>query len=199
MRMMLMLTVGMLVLGAAARGAEESVAVVDLERLIKAHPKAAGDRVVMKKQMEEFETEQREMRTELDHLKKDFDSAREEAENQALSETVRREKIKVAEDKLTALREYDGKARQTLSLRQQEVGDQRQRMRKLLVDSIRETIRKYAEAKKIALVVDASALSVTGSELVIYNRPTVDISEDILKQMGAVETKEKDKGKDKAP
>jgi Skp family chaperone for outer membrane proteins len=182
------------------------IAVVDMEELVKAHPKADSSRAVLRKQAEEFETEQKAMRAEYERLKKEFDAAREESDNEALSEAKRREKAKGAEEKFAALREYERKFRDTMTLRQQESADQRMRMRKQIVGDISETIRQYAQKHDLALVLDSASLGLTGSETVIYSRDSVDITGDILKLIGAsdktkepAKSKEPEKAKEKTP
>ena len=54
-------------------------------------------------------------------------------------------------------------------------------MRKRVVDEIRELIRKHAEKKGYAIVLDSTDAG--GSAAVLYHRESIDITEDVLKML----------------
>ena len=131
------------------RCADMKIAVVDMARLVKAHPDTPPADALLEKQIEEFQTEQKDMEAEFDKLKKAFDDARKETTNKALSEAARDEKMQAAEEKLTAVRDYDRKVRETMGSRQKQLSDQSLRMRKRIVEKIQESVRDYAAKKEL--------------------------------------------------
>jgi Skp family chaperone for outer membrane proteins len=179
----------------AAHGAEAKIAVVDMESLLKAHPDTKPAESMLQKQVDEFESEQKDMIADLDKMKKVFEAARKDANNKALSEEERDKKVTIAEAKLTDVREQEDKVRETASQRQKQLKDQGLRMRKRIVTKIRDVIKEYAGKKGYVLVVDSSALSMSGIEAVVYSEEKNDITADIRKLIDQQksETSEKQK------
>lgn len=159
--------------------AEPTVAVVNMGELIKAHPDTAGADSLLEKQADEFETEQKDMEAEYEKLKRTFEDARKETMDKALSDAAREEKIKVAEEKLMAIRDQEKRIRETLNSRQKQIAEQRMRMQKRIVAKIQEVIREHAAKKGLALVLDSGGMSVNGVEVVLYAGDKVDVTEDI--------------------
>lgn len=182
---------GTAILAGLAGAADGQIAVVQMDRLIKAHPTTKENLAVLKKQIKDFEDEQDKMIAERDSLEKTYRDAREEAENKALSEDVRGKKRQAAEDKLAALKELEKKRRETANLRQKQLTDQELRMRETIVSRIRDVIRDYTAKKGIIVVLNGSA-GVDGIEAVVYRVDKLDITEDILKLISD-ESKKDDK------
>jgi outer membrane protein len=178
---------GAVLAAAAARGAELKLAVVDMERLIKAHPDTKSDLAVLEKQAEEFESENKSMREELDKLKTEFEDARDEARSSVLSEEARRDKTAVAEEKLMSLRKYEMEIRETIAVRQKQVGDQRLRMRRRIVGKIQDAVAEVAGAEKVSAVLDRSSLGVSGAEIVVYADDALDLTAKVMRAIGGVE------------
>jgi Skp family chaperone for outer membrane proteins len=164
--------------------ADVKIAVVDMARLVRAHGDTAPADAMLEKQMDEFRDEQKDMEVQYEKVKKTFDDARKEATDKALSEEAREGKMQVAEKKLTDVRDYERKIRETLSARQKQISDDSLRLRKRIVGKIREAVQEYAAKKGYTLVLDTAALSVSGVEIVLYSSDKVDITDDMLKIIG---------------
>lgn len=164
--------------------ADLKIAAVDMARLVKAHPDTPPADALLEKQIEEFQAEQKDMEAEFEKIKKAFDDARKETTNKALSEAAREEKLQAAEEKLTAVRDYDRKIRETLGARQKQLSEQSLRMRKRIVEKIQAEVREYAAKKEYALVLDSAALSVSGVEIMLYSSDKIDITEELVKIIG---------------
>lgn len=176
--------------GAWAAG-NVKAAVADMGRLIRAHPDARAAETAIKKCMDEFEAEQKQLLEDMDRMKADLEKAREEAQNKALSEEARQKKMKTAEEKLARLREFDQKAREAVLKRQREISDQQRRLREGIVTKLQKAIKEYAEKNGLTLVMNSGG-SGSGAEAVVYHAESVDISDDIVKMIGGElkETKE---------
>ncbi len=161
---------------AAGEGAER-IAVARLEQLLKAHPETAPAETLLEKQREEFEAERRQMVAERDRLREAFERARDEAENPALSEEARVEKLKILETRFKAAREYERELQETQALRQRELNDQGRRLRETIVESIRGTLAAYAQAQGYSLVVNAEDAGMGAFGSVLYHAATIDITE----------------------
>lgn len=161
--------------------AELKIAVVAVGRVLNAYDEMKSAENLIEKQVEEFELEQKEMFSELESLKEEFDAAREEAGNKALSEEIREEKKKIAEEKFAALKKCERQIQETLGLRQKQIADQGSRMRRRILSKLRDIIQEYAEKESFDLVFDSSGIGVGGMETIIYGNEKMDITEEILK------------------
>ena len=160
--------------------AETKIAVVDMARLIRAHPETKSNSSMLEKQIEEFELERKEMLAERGKLVKALEEARKEARNRALSEKAREKELEFAEEKLAALRRYEQKIRETAGLRQKQIADQKVRMRRRIVAKLRKIVKGYAEEHGFVLVLDSSGLGMNAVETVVYNLERIDITDSIL-------------------
>ncbi len=161
--------------------ASQKIAVVDLEEVMKHFGEFKEAEDLLKKQLAEFELEQDELLDVRDELKEEFESAREEASNKALSDSAREKQFEKAREKAIALKEHERRIRKVTAERQKELADRGVRMRKRIVDKLSSIIKAYAEKNEITLIIDSSALGMTGIPSVIYSTPDLDITSDILK------------------
>jgi len=161
--------------------ADVKIAVVDMARLMRSHPDTAPADAMLERQMKEFQDEQKDLEAEYETVKKAFDDARKEATNKALSEETREEKMREAEKKLIAVKEFERKSRDSLSARQKQISEDSLRLRKRIVGKIKNAVEDYAAKKGYTLVLDTAAQSVSGVEVVLYSSDKVDITDDMLK------------------
>lgn len=171
---------GLVMAIAGTARAEGKIAVLDVARLVKAHPKTADDRAVLEKQAEEYREEQRTMLDKLKGLKDDYLAVREAAQNKALSDAARAGKKEELEDKRIALLQYEREIRETLGRREKQLAQQERRMLDRIIERIRKNVTAYTEGKGYALVLDSSALGVNGIPFVLQSEPKHDITEAVL-------------------
>jgi Skp family chaperone for outer membrane proteins len=157
------------------------IAVINMARVTKAFPETKVAEEVLEKRAEEFEEEHEGMLDELEELKSAFESARQEANNRALSEEARALQRDIAEDKLNELKEQDTKIRETIKKRRQQINDQKTRMKQRIVEKISAIVREYAEDKGYTMVLDSSAIGLSGIDTVVYSADRIDITQDVLK------------------
>lgn len=172
-----------LLLSIAAGAAEPlKVAVVDLERIMKAYGETKAAETVLQKQVDEFELEKQEMEQKFEVLKKEFEAARTEAEeSKHLSEAAREKKLEVAKEKLLAVKKYEDELRQTLGDRRKDLTERSARMSRRIVGKLKERIAAYAKEKGYTLILDAAAVGTAGGDMVVFFDEKIDITGEILK------------------
>ena len=156
------------------------VAVVDMERLVKSHPKTRSNRAILESQVDEYKAEKKQLTESFDKLQDEFKELQNRMDNKALSDEAQKELRASAQVKYTALRDFEAKAREKTLARQKEIADLETRMQKDTVAKLRELIRKVAAKKGLALVLDASAVAISGVETVMYQADGLDITDEIL-------------------
>ncbi|HAS83055.1 MAG TPA: hypothetical protein DCS43_10385 [Verrucomicrobia bacterium] len=171
---------GAAVLGISATATmAANIGVIDMEKLIKMHPRTAADRVVLEQYVEDFETEREQRVTALKALSESFDALRKGIEDVSLSEKATQEKRQLAQAKLEEMREAERELRELANMRQKELTGQELRMRTRVVSDIRQIVSQVAATKKLDLVLDSTGPGAAGYSPVIYSDKTMDITEDV--------------------
>lgn len=160
--------------------ADINIAVVDMLRVMNFHPDMNSDRLMLEKQIEEFDSEQKEMMIVIDKLKKELNEISAQSRDNTVAEGVRVKKMKLAEEKLADLKEREQKRQQTADIRQNQISDQSRRMRQKLESRIRVLVQKYAKEKNFNLVLDSSGIGGNGLKTVVYSEEKIDITAEIL-------------------
>lgn len=174
---------GMLVVCATAAWSQERVpriAIVRLDRVFNEFYKTRLADAQLKAQAEEFNQERQRYVQELQQIQNEYNALREDALNVALNEEVRAQKRALAEEKLLAIREQESRIRRFDELRSKQLEDQTRRMRRNIVEEIREAVREYARAQGLDLVLDASGQTLNGVEAVVYLNDRLDITEPVI-------------------
>jgi Skp family chaperone for outer membrane proteins len=179
-----------LVIGAGAPAAER-VAVVDAARVLKEYRKTKDVHTAMEQQVAEFNAEGERLMAERDKLKKEFEDARLEAQNKALSENTLNEKRDLAEQKLVQMLEFENKMRETAALRRKQLDEQKIRMHKRLVDEITEAIQQCAAREGVTMVLDSSALTGSGFKTVLHAGTNTDITAAVMQSLSQEEPEAK--------
>jgi Skp family chaperone for outer membrane proteins len=179
-----------LVIGAGAPAAER-VAVVDAARVLKEYRKTKDVDTAMEQQVAEFNAEGERLMAERDKLKKEFEDARLEAQNKALSENTLNEKRDLAEQKLVQMLEFENKMRETAALRRKQLDEQKIRMHKRLVDEITEAIQQCAAREGVTMVLDSSALTGSGFKTVLHAGTNTDITAAVMQSLSQEEPEAK--------
>lgn len=169
--------------------ADSNIAVVDMLRVMSFHPDMNSDRLVLEKQIEEFDAEQNETMTVIEELKKEINAILAESRDKTVKEEVRVKTMKLAEKKLADLKEREQEKQQTADIRQNQISDQGRRMRQKLESKIRVLVHKYAKEKNFSLVLDSSGIGGNGVKTVVYTEGKIDITENILGIIGSLRQK----------
>lgn len=167
----------------ALTAAATNVGVVDMERLIKLHPRTKADRAILSQYVEDFEAERREMLEDIRAKSEEFEALREAAEDVGLSEKAIAEKRTLAKAKVGEIREMEQSLRELAATRQKELTSQELRMRKRVVADIGEIVETVVARKKLDLVIDATGTSAGGYPPVIYYDDALDITDAVIGKM----------------
>lgn len=163
------------------------IGVVDMDRLIKLHPRTQADRAILQQYVTDFEAEREEMMESLKKLSGEFEQLRQSAEDVGLSEKALEETRTLAKSKMTEIRRIEQTLRETASTRQKELTGQELRMRKRVVADIREIVEKIARKKRLELVLDSTGVGIGGYAQVVYHEEKQDITDDVISQLPKTE------------
>ncbi len=171
--------VGCLGLG-DARAADTRIVFVNMDRIFNEFYKTKLADTQLKEQAQQVMDERKKLQTDFEKLQADFNKLRDDAQNTALTEEVRTQRRNSAEEKLVEVRDYEQKIRRFDDTRRKQMEDQSRRMRKRIVDEIRDTIQTYARNQMFSAVLDTSGQTLNGIETVLYTEPRMDITGEII-------------------
>ena len=174
---------GLMVGMACSLSAVADVGVVDMEILIKQHPRTRADRAVLEQYVNDFEDEREEMMAALKKVGAEFEALRKEAEDVGLSEKALSTKRKLAKVKVDDIRQMERNLRETAGKRQKELTNQELRMRKRVVADISKIVAKLAKKKKLELVLDSTGVGIGGYYPVIYHTDKYDLTDDVIGEL----------------
>lgn len=163
-----------------AAQAVEGIVFVDMEKVFNEYDKTQMADSQLKKQAKKFSEERQEMIAEVEELREQFNTLRQEARDEALSEEAREEKKKEAEDTLVELRKKEDEIKEFNKLRSKQLEDQGKRMRESIVEEIANTISKYARNEGYRAVVDSSAKSMNAIDSVMYVDSRYDVTDEVI-------------------
>lgn len=156
------------------------VAVVDMEKLVRSHPRTAADRQVLQQYIEDFEVEREERMASLEKLKDEFDALRQEAEDITLAADVAREKRQMAQLKFEELRRAEMELREIAAQRQKELSSQELRMVERVVSDIRRAVQRVAAKESLDLILDSGSEATAGYASVVFADEALDVTDDVL-------------------
>ncbi len=163
-----------------AKAATDRIAFLDLEKVFSEYHKTQAADAQLRRQAEEFNVERREMIVKLEELREEHNSLREDAINEALDPQVRAAREEEAETKTIQIREQEERIRRFDELRTKQLEDQGRRMRRNIVEEIREIINDHARERGYAAVIDSSGQSLNGVTTVLYLDSRHDITNDVI-------------------
>ena len=174
-----------------AAHAQQKIAVVDLEKLIRLHPNTAEDKKTLEGTLKDFNKQKEQLQALAASTRKAYEAAVREATNPALSEAARKKAETAALDKRQAALEADRGASEKIRELQRELNAQELKMLKRTSDIIERAIAAYARGNGIDLVLQLPSRLSAGAG-VIYSRPEMDITEEIMKLLGIEEPADED-------
>ncbi len=168
-----------------------AIGVVDMEKLVKLHPRSVADREVLETYVEDFEVEREGRVKALKVLSEAFETLRASAEDVSLSEKAAQEKRQLAQVKFDEMRQAERELREIAAQRQKELTSQELRLRTRVIAEIKQVVEKVAAEKSLDLVLDAGSVGSSGYSAVVYADKAMDITDtvtaEVLKQQPAKE------------
>jgi Skp family chaperone for outer membrane proteins len=176
------LSIGLLLAGAMATGAEEKIGVVSAQDAVKQYYKTQAATDSLRKLDDELRDAQRRMVAKLQELDEATKKAIAESNDKALSEDARAKKRQAAEDKLAELKEYEIQVRKSDLDNRRKMEEQNALMLKPIIQEVRQAVADSAKELGLTLVLDGSE---TGLGSVIYAEPRLDITDAVVKRLNA--------------
>ncbi len=163
--------------------AQEKIAVVDLEKLIRLHPNTAEDKKQLEATLQDYNKQKEQLQSVAASTRKAFEAAVREATNPALSETAKQKAEAAALEKRQAALEADRNAAEKIRELQRDLNAQELKMLRRTSDQIERAIAAYAKGNGIDLVLQLPSKLSPGTG-VVYSKPDMDITQAIMKLMG---------------
>ena len=161
------------------------IGVVNMERLVNLHPRAAQDRVILERYIQDFDEERDERLAALQKMSKEFEDLRQQAEDIGLTPDAARERRQQAAVKLEELRRSEAALRELAAQRQQELTNQEMRMRERVIRDVQRVLRTVAEEKELDLILDGGEDPAGGYGAVVFAREPYDITDEVLTRLRA--------------
>lgn len=169
--------------------AQGKVAVVQMDKIVRAFPEAQRAEATLKAVRDEYEKELDKMEAKAKELQQAVESAASEANDKTVSDSEREKRQDAARQKWSSFQEHQQKLRKTRSENQRDLADQEMRQFKRIIAKLREIIGEYAAEHKIDVVIDTAGVGMHGGPFVLFASDKLDITDDILKRVESSDKK----------
>lgn len=170
---------------ATAGAAELKIATVDLEKVFAAHPQTQAAEAELKKAEAAIEADMEKMVAEGRAMEQEVATLREAAKNPLLTEDARMQKRNEAEEKLTALQEFQLRVRRTQETKLKQLREQLTKSRQGIVDELLKVVEEFGKTEGYDLVLDRSGLTMNMIPLTVYSAPALDVTDKLIERMKA--------------
>ena len=160
--------------------AKDRIAFVDVQEVFNGFYKKQLAQDQIRQQADDIKMEREEMEEGIGVLKEEIEALRVDARDETLSAEVRSSKRDLLEEKLVDLMAKEREMAEFEKLRMEQLEKQNARMTRTLFDEIHEAVILYAKAQGYASVIDRSAQSRLGIDVVLFTKSDVDITADVL-------------------
>jgi len=165
--------------------AQGRIATIDLVKVLDKYWKREQAEAVLKERLADMEKEFKNMGTDFNKAKDEYQKDLAGANDQAVCQEERDKRKRAAEDKLKYLRDQEDTMRQYRAQATATLDEQGRRMRENILGEIRTLVNAKAKTAGYAMVVDTSADSAKGTPIVLFNTGENDITETILSQLNS--------------
>jgi outer membrane protein len=176
----ILFSLALLMLVTSRLHAETKIGIVDMSRIFSEYDKT-------KKTQAEYEVLEKNANKELDtrinNLKKEvegIDKLNADLEKPDLNNDVREAKQKEREAKIAQAKKLDEETTAFRSNKEKKFQDEFSKTRKTIIDDIMLVINEQTKTRGFDLLLDKSGLSAGAVPVVLYSRPDLDISTDII-------------------
>jgi len=167
-------------LAAGTVRAQDRIAFVNVQEVFKSFYKTQLAQDQIRQQADDIKLERDELEAEVTAIKGEIEILRTDSRDETLSPELRANKRDLLEEKLVELQTKEQEMADFEKLRMQQLEQQNARMTRKLFDEIHDAVILYAKAQGYASVIDNSAQSRTGTEVVLFTKAEVDITADVL-------------------
>ncbi len=163
----------------SARAAGE-VVFVDVQEVFKHFYKTKLAQDQIRQQADDIKFEREEMEAEIKEVKEEVEVLRIDSRDETLSEDLRGNKRDQLEEKLVELQKSEQEMIDFEKLRMQQLEQQNTRMTRKLYDEIQDRIIIFSKEKGFSGVIDRSAQSRSGMQVILFVNPKQDVTADLL-------------------
>ena len=176
------LTVGLAV---STQAAEAKIAVINVKTVFDGYWKTKQADLQLKDRYNDFVKAKKGMVDDYTKANEEYRKLMDSVNDQAVSSEERDKRKKSSEGKLLEIKEIEQSIAGFEKQMDSTLGDQKRRMVENIVKEIRELVTKKASTGSYTLVVDSSALSATGTPVLLFTSGTPDLTDEVLTQLNA--------------
>jgi len=176
----------LLLLVSTSAFAEYRIATVDLGRVFTNYWKTKQAQVAIDEKKSDFEKRGKEMMTDFDKAKEEYQKMTDSMNDPAVSSQEREKRKKAVDDKLKDLKDQNDKLNEFSRMADTQIRESLNRTRDNILSDIRAVITSKAKADGYTLVIDTASQSANGTPVILYNVPgDNDLTEAVIKQINA--------------
>ncbi len=165
--------------------AQGRIATIDLVKVLEKYWKREQAEAVLKERLADMEKEFKNMGTDFNKTKDEYQKDLAGANDQAVSQEERDKRKRAAEDKLKYLRDQEDTMRQYRAQATATLDEQGRRMRENILGEIRTLVNAKAKSAGYFMVVDTSSESAKGTPIVLFATNENDLTDTILLQLNS--------------
>jgi Skp family chaperone for outer membrane proteins len=171
---------------ASSFGQSVKIGIIDLKVVFDGYYKTVQADEKIKERGAELEKTFVEMKEEFDKMNATFQQLRESLQDNTISETERKNRIKQLEQQQMDLEERQNSLEQFQAQAQRTLADQRTRARTNILNDIAKITTQVAKAKSLSLVFDKSAQTVNQTPVIMFLGDGLTyITEEIVKELNS--------------
>ena len=174
------LTFSLLAVMTITANAQTKTASVDMKKLFDGYWKTKQAQTALENRKVELRKEIKDMTDNLDKSQTEYKKLLDQAMDQAISADEREKRKQSAGDKAKEMSNSKAALEQFQRQAEAQLADQSQRMSGNIVTEIRKAVADKAKAGGYAVVLNANT-----AEIVVYVESSIDITENVLKQLNA--------------
>ena len=182
-RILAALVLALTLAAAGARAAELKIAVIDMQKTFREYEKTKTIEIKLNQQMEVFKEYSTQLNQQYQNLRKQYESARDDSQNIALSAAERENKRQKAQQLYESLKLKEQEMNSYKESRKTQISDMYTKLRDEVVEEIRKAVHNKAVLEGYTIVLDQSGESLNDVGFVIYVQPGLDITDAIIQDL----------------
>lgn len=166
------------------RATDNAIAVIDMKKVFEDYEKTKVVEKKLQEQMDTFKEYSLKLSSELQSLKKEFEEARDAAQNNfALTEAERKNKELRARDLYEQMAVKQAEIKSYNQSRQEQIRATYEKLRGEILAEIKNSVRNQAMLRGWSLVLDRSGSTSNEISAVIFFLPKMDITQSVLEEL----------------
>jgi len=165
--------------------AQTRIATVKVNKIFEGYWKTKQADAALHDREAELDKDMKEMLTDYNKAKDDYQGLMADANNQAISTAERDKRTHAAEEKLKQMKDMEDNVTKYRRSASVQLEEQAKRMKENILVEIRNVAKAKAESAGYALVVNTDAETATGAPIVLYTNNENDITDAVLQQLNS--------------